>query len=190
MGRFAKILSQKEAKEQRLIQESIFVLPTHQQQKQGKQNIADQEPEMQTPWDKLLAAANALYRGQNVAGALRSVWRLGAECVVQPNGSYKLIPGQLNVQEWEQVKRELLVPYVPQLKQVYHFAKHGWVYLHSSVLDETIVITLDKEALDLPAGYEVYSIEDMKVLERATPEEIRQVHKVRKVFGGGNVLNG
>lgn len=187
MSRFAKILSRKEAEEQRLVQNSIFVLPKQSQDpKQDK--AAEQKP--QTPWDKLLAAANALYRGQNVAGALRSVWRLGAECVVQPNGSYKLVPGPLNVQEWEQVKRELLVPYVPQLKQVYHFAQHGWVYLHSSVLDETIVITLDKEALDLPAGYEVYSIEDMKVLERATPEEIKQIHRVRKVFGGGNVLNG
>jgi len=168
MGRFARILQQNS-------------------QTQNEQSAAQPSS---SPWGKLLAAANALYRGQDVAGALHSVRRLGAECIVQADGSFRLIPGQLSPSDWEEVKKNLLIPYVPQLKLIYHFAQHGWVYLKSSILDEVIVIALDKKAPTLPPGYEVYSIEDMKVLERATPEEIRQLHRARKVFGGGNILDG
>ena len=178
MGRFVHILQGKEDIEKQKVENSSLKTPEKEAKKvRWKEKLP--APEENSAWNKLLKAANALYKGQNAAAALHSVCRLGAECVVQPDGSYRLLPGPIGPRDWEQVKKELLVPYVPQLKQVYHFAQHGWVYLKSSVLDEILVIAKDKAAPGLPGGYEIYSLEDMKVLEKATPEEIRQVHKMR-----------
>ncbi|MEM3434104.1 MAG: hypothetical protein QXI12_09035 [Candidatus Methanomethyliaceae archaeon] len=64
------------------------------------------------------------------------------------------------------------------------------VPLKSTTLEEIIYVVKDNNALEkAPAGSVSYLLEEIDLLRGVTPEELKLIHSVKKVFGGRVVNN-
>ncbi|MBW8003123.1 MAG: hypothetical protein FVQ80_14070 [Planctomycetes bacterium] len=62
----------------------------------------------------------------------------------------------------------------------------GWLLLHSDLLGEMIVVVRDAD-VQLPEGsrgYPVYEFKEVEALTGASEEQIRETHKIKRVFQG------
>src|SRR5690606_22405401 len=65
------------------------------------------------------------------------------------------------------------------------YTERGWVAIYSEVLREPIILARDEEAAKVaPTGFVTYTEAEVALLLTATPEELRQVHEVKRRFGG------
>ncbi len=92
--------------------------------------------------------------------------------------------------EYEQLVDRIseLQPYIDhyELSGLGRWYSEGWFLLHSDLLNEIIVIVRDPET-KLSAGcsiYPIYQFSEVKALDGKSDDQIRAVHKTKKVFSG------
>lgn len=65
------------------------------------------------------------------------------------------------------------------------YAERGWVAIFSEALQEAIILARDEEAAQkAPKGFVTYTAPEVATLAPLSPEELRQVHAVKRCFGG------
>lgn len=70
-------------------------------------------------------------------------------------------------------------------KEVAAYQERGWIAIYSEVLREPIILARDEEAARrAPEGFVTYTESEVALLLTAAPDELRQVHEVKRHFGG------
>src|SRR5690606_26953676 len=70
-------------------------------------------------------------------------------------------------------------------EELARYKRDGWIAIYSEVLGEPIILARDEEAAKAaPAGFVTYTEAEVALLLTATPDELRQVHKAKRLTGG------
>lgn len=92
------------------------------------------------------------------------------------------LPGKVQPTHWPVTDAELLALPLDD------FARAGLVVrVWSSVLGERVIFASDNARIDPGEGLPVYRAAELRELLGLGPEELRQVHRVKGIFGGWGV---
>jgi len=70
-------------------------------------------------------------------------------------------------------------------EELARYGREGWIAIYSEVLGEPIILARDEEAAKAaPVGFVTYTEAEVALLLTAAPDELRQVHEVKRRFGG------
>lgn len=72
-----------------------------------------------------------------------------------------------------------------QLRELTAWGSRGWLAIYSAHLGEVIILARDEQAATAaPAGFITYIGDEVELLLGASPDGLRQVHEVKRHFGG------
>ncbi len=95
------------------------------------------------------------------------------------------IRGATQVDPSEQADAQARAAGLEVQQELARYKQEGWIAIYSEVLGETIILARDEEAAKVaPAGFVTYTEAEVALLLTATPDELRQVHKAKRLLGG------